>query len=148
MEAALSPVKYALFQYLGFLLLLAVNPTISSHLSPTSSAKIGALGGTLLALLYFVLLLKVTDSKTEEPTGESLAFLLTALVKEMAYSGLAAAIGAVGYGLPQYHYLSVVSTAGVLGPVVFLIVMFGLLGSVLCVAWFCRSIRDWHARIF
>ncbi|CAA7269529.1 unnamed protein product [Cyclocybe aegerita] len=133
-EAALSPAKYSLFQFLGSAFIQWFGHPNS--VAPSTSAKIGAFGGTTLILLYFALLLK--PRSTVHEADESLDFhsvlsCLIVLLKEMVYSVLAAIIGSLACGLQGQMHFHV--AAGYLGPVLFLAVLFGSLAITIGVAW-------------
>ncbi|KAJ3515133.1 hypothetical protein NLJ89_g1947 [Agrocybe chaxingu] len=144
-EAALSPVKYSLFQLLGSAFIQWLGH--ANSVAPSTSVKIGAFGGTMLILLYFALLLK-PQATLHEP-DESLDFhsvlpYLVVLLKEMAYSVLAAIIGSLACGLHEQIHFHV--AAGCLGPVLFLAILFGSLAVTIGVAWSGGKCKYWFNR--
>ncbi|KAF8808634.1 hypothetical protein BYT27DRAFT_7188599 [Phlegmacium glaucopus] len=144
-EAASSPAKYSTFQLLGCKALqrfgcLDISTTLST------SARIGAIGGTVLTLIYFALLFARKDQiRTESTTILSFSTYAILLSKEMTYSAVAAIIGAVAKGLYSPHTLSTHAIAGVLGPILFLLLLFGGLGLVVSFVWMIEKFRDWYS---
>ncbi|KIM40650.1 hypothetical protein M413DRAFT_446072 [Hebeloma cylindrosporum] len=132
-EISLSPAKYSLFQILGFKFFEKIENAATPPfcLSLKSAAIVGVLGGTLLSLLYLLLLLKRHHLATDELDVISYYSYIQALCKEIAYSGLAGVIGASAIGRCSAHELSYFAISGILGPILFLVLMFGVVGLVI-----------------
>lgn len=111
-----------------------------------SSARIGAVGGTILTLVYFALLFARKDQiRNESTTILSFSSYALLLSKEMTYSAVAAIIGAVAKGLYSPHTLSTHAIAGILGPILFLLLLFGGLGLVISFIWTIEKFKDWYS---
>lgn len=143
-EAASSPAKYSTFQLLGCKALQGFGCLGTTTFF--SSACVGAVGGTILTLLYFALLLTRKDQiHAESTTILSFSSYALLLSKEMTYSAVAAIIGAGTKGLYSPHALSTHVLAGVLGPLLFLFLLFGGLGLVILVVWMTEKFKDWYS---
>ncbi|KAF9533964.1 hypothetical protein CPB83DRAFT_831767 [Crepidotus variabilis] len=144
LEAAVSPAKYAVFLYIGAALL----ENTRSCSSPSSSLiiKIGALGGMVLALLYFTLLLRNQKTNFISTSGpESISPYTICLCKEVVYSTLAALIGCWGYGLSAENEVQCFILSGAIGPMIFAAVGFALLVTLLSAVRGIEKIQDWCA---
>ena len=144
-EAASSPAKYSTFQFLGCKAMQHFGCfTISTTLF--SSACVGAVGGTVLTLVYFALLLARKDQIHIENTAilsfSSYALLLS---KEMTFSAIAAIIGTLAKGMYSPHTVSAHVIAGVLGPIISLLLLFGGLGLVILFVWMIEKFRNWYS---
>ena len=137
-EAASSPVKYALFQYCGHSVLGSVGIAFRPA-SSTSPVKIGAFGGVILTFFYFALLLRKRRSTRLFYEDSIIANLL----KEIIYSVLAAFIGVTGCG--SKHEMTFCMLSGALGPIVAAVFIIALLGLVVGVIWCVERFRDWRA---
>ncbi|KAF8150102.1 hypothetical protein B0H34DRAFT_175344 [Crassisporium funariophilum] len=144
-EAAISPAKYSIFQVLGCKSLQAIgHPGISMTIS--SSARVGAVGGATLALLYFAMLFARKDGIwTENAKSRSYSSYGLLLIKEMAYSGLSAAIGALSSGLNDQRDILLHIIAGFLGTLLFLCLMIVALGLIIWIAWVTEKSKDWYS---
>jgi len=136
-EISLSPAKYSMFQILGFKFFETIEgaATPPCYLSLKSAAIVGALGGTLLSFLYLVLLFRTRHLACEELEITSYFSYIQVLCKEIAYSGLAGVIGASAVGRCSAHELSYFAMSGILGPILFLVLMFGVVGVAIGVVW-------------
>ncbi|KDR68585.1 hypothetical protein GALMADRAFT_231233 [Galerina marginata CBS 339.88] len=132
-EAIISPAKYALFQILGYHFLLAAHQLDATPpLSSFSAAKVGAFGGTALGLFYvFMLFKRRNPPRNDVPYLEPHAFSM--LCKEMACSAVASIIGAYADGFHDHCVLFFLTISGFLGPFIFLVILFGVLGLVIAV---------------
>lgn len=145
-EAASSPAKYSTFQLLGYKALQNFGYLGTESISFLSSACVGAVGGTVLALLYFALLLARKDQiRTESTAILSFSSYAILLSKEMTYSAVAAIIGAVAKGLYSPHTVWSYAVAGILGPILFLFLLFGGLGLVVSFIWIIEKFKDWYS---
>lgn len=145
-EAASSPAKYSTFQLLGYKALQKLGCLGTESISSLSSACVGAVGGTVLALLYFALLLARKDQiRTESAAILSFSSYALLLSKEMTYSAVAAIIGAVAKGLYSPHTVWSYAVAGILGPVLFLFLLFGGLGLIMSFVWIIEKFKDWYS---
>ena len=145
-EAASSPAKYSTFQLLGYKALHVFGYLGGASTTFLSSACVGAVGGTVLTLLYFALLLARKDQIQCENTAIlSLSSYALLLSKEMTYSAIAAIIGAGAKGLYNPRTLSTHVIAGVLGPILFLLLLFGGLGFAILFIWMIERFRDWYS---
>ena len=145
-EAASSPAKYSTFQLLGYKALQKFGYLGSESISSLSSACVGAVGGTVLALLYFALLLARKDQiRAESAANLSFSSYVLLLSKEMTYSAVAAIIGAVAKGLYSPHTVWSCALAGILGPILFLFLLFGGLGLVVLFIWIIEKFKDWYS---
>ncbi|KAF9556037.1 hypothetical protein CPC08DRAFT_108055 [Agrocybe pediades] len=166
-EAILSPVKYCLFQVLGTqMILLILGETHHAHsvvhkvaTSLAEPARIGAVGGIGLAIFYLSQIMlqsrqwhrspaEPLDDPLLLPNSDSnLTVTLSAapwiLIKETVYSAVASLIGAYVVGRTEFRDRMLLSIAGALGPIVFLVLMFGLLGILIGVAWALRRLMRW-----
>ena len=145
-EAASSPAKYSSFQLLGYKALQKFGYLGTASISSLSSACVGAVGGTVLALLYFALLLARKDQiRTESAAILSFSSYALLLSKEMTYSAIAAIIGAWAKGLYSSHTVWSHVVAGILGPILFLFLLFGGLGFGLSFVCIIEKFRDWYS---
>jgi len=138
-EAALSPAKYAIFHYFGYLFIATTGLT---HPPESSAVKIGAFGGSILTLVYFSLLWRKSNTTLHESTGSTVIYAAD-LFKEVIYSVCAAVFGVMGCG--QKDDLSFFVLAGALGPAVFLVVVLVFLGIGISTAWCIKRLRYWYA---
>ena len=145
-EAASSPAKYSTFQLLGYKALQKFGYLGTGSISFLSSACVGAVGGTVLALLYFALLLARKDQiRTESTAILSFSSYALLLSKEMTYSAVAAIIGSWAKGLYSPHTVWSHIVAGFLGPILFLFLLFGGLGLIMSFVWITEKIKDWYS---
>lgn len=142
-EISLSPAKYSIFQILGFKFFETIERagTPPFYLSLKSAAIVGALGGTLLSFLYLALLFRTRHLSPDELNTTSYLSYIQVLCKEIAYSGLAGVIGASAIGRCSTHELSYFAISGILGPILFLVLMFGLVGLAIGVVWGIERVR-------
>jgi len=142
-EISLSPAKYSIFQVLGFKFFERIERagTPPLYLSLKSAAIVGALGGTLLSFLYLVLLFRRRHLASDELNITSCFSYIQVLCKEIAYSGLAGIIGASAIGRSSAHELGYFAISGILGPVLFLVLMFGVVGMVIGVVWVIERVK-------
>ena len=118
---------------------------MSTSSSLSSSACVGAVGGTVLTLVYFALLLaRRNQNHTDNTAILSFSSYVLLLSKEMTYSAVAAVIGTGANRLYSPHTLSIHVIAGVLGPVLFLLLLFGGLGLVILFARMIEKLKDWY----
>jgi hypothetical protein len=145
-EAASSPAKYSTFQLLGYKALQKFGCLGTTSISSLSSACVGAVGGTVLALLYFALLLARKDQiRTENAAILSFSSYALLLSKEMTYSAVAAIIGTMAKGMYSPHTVWSHVVAGILGPILFLFLLFGGLGLVMSFVWITEKLKDWYS---
>ena len=142
-EISLSPAKYSIFQILGFKFFETIERTgiPPFHLSLRSAATVGALGGTLLCLPYLALLFRRRHLASDELKITSYFSYIQVLCKEIAYSGLAGVIGASAIGRSSAHELGYFAISGILGPVLFLVLMFGVVGMAIGVVWAIERVK-------
>lgn len=151
LEAALSPVKYALFQVLGtcFLQLAGCPHAPKSY---AIAAKTGAFGGITVAIFYFLLVITRNPGLPSEPDDEQALgaernyHSLWILLHEMIYSALASAVGSVAYSWSGAYRieLGIHAFAGSAGPILCLILFISLVGFVWCVLWSQKKFMDWY----
>jgi hypothetical protein len=141
-EILLSPAKYSIFQILGFKFFETIEraDTLPCYLSLKSAAIVGALGGTLLSFLYLVLLFRRRHLSSDELNTTYFSYIQV-LCKEIAYSGLAGVIGASAIGRCSAQELSYFAISGILGPILFLVLMFGVVGLVIGVVWGIERVK-------
>ncbi|KAF8972241.1 hypothetical protein BDZ97DRAFT_1783876 [Flammula alnicola] len=146
-EASASPAKYAIFQVLGFKFIQATGQfDIPLCLSGSfgSSAKVGAFGGAVLTLLYLGLLLRRRHLPQEDGSSfSSFSSFVLVLGKEIVYSVLAAIIGASIAGRNSHHELFCFTLAGVLGPIIALMIMVGILALIIGAVWSTGKFKNW-----
>ncbi|KAF9473902.1 hypothetical protein BDN70DRAFT_885400 [Pholiota conissans] len=150
-EALASPVKYAIFEVLGYEFIRAMAPFCVSSCVPgslASSASIGALGGGVLTAVHLSLSLKRLPALRDDSSNLYILAksLFQALWKESVFSLFAALIGAAMSGITSSHGLSCAAAAGVFGPSLALAVMFGVLGVIIAVAWSRERLKDFFSR--
>ncbi|KAF8170437.1 hypothetical protein BJ912DRAFT_137966 [Pholiota molesta] len=146
-EILASPVKYAIFEVLGYEFIRGFG--ISSRVSGSlrSSAIIGALGGGVLTMVHLALSFKYHNTREDYSTLRSLSTsLLQALWKETIFSLFAAIIGATLSGVNSSDDLRYTAVAGVVGPILALAVMFGILGVIIGVVWSVERLRGFVSR--
>lgn len=151
-ESALAPAKYALFQLLGAAVLQV--PGYSRSPSYTISAKIGAFGGIIVTIFYLMLVLtgNIPDSSTtasEDDVNElrNPGQSVVVLVHEMLYSTFASIIGCMAYTMAGPHPVDLPMHAfsGCVGPVMFLLSLFVIVGTTWCIAKAQKRALDWYA---
>jgi len=133
--------KYCLFQILGsqFILWTSGPSLLPVDSSTAEFASIGALGGTGLAVFYLLLIIIQRNRFPEDLSSlGTLSAGSSILLKETVYSAVASIIGAYMRGRTEYHDQLMIGIAGALGPVVFLVLMFGSLGIIIAFAWSSR----------
>jgi hypothetical protein len=125
---------------------------MSQSVSPKAiSAKVGCLGGTVLTILYLVLLLARTTHHTSKeddtPDMSNWRRSVTVVLDEMFYSTVASGLGAVVYLMtsspPPVDPLAQM-VAGALGPLLLVLVFL----SLMLVAWVLVRLynlfMDWY----
>jgi hypothetical protein len=140
-EAASSPVKYALFQSCGHAFINSIGIPFSPA-SLTSPLKIGGVGGVILALFYFALLLR-QKSKIRLYNEDSMVSYVVNLLQEIMYSAIGGFLGAIGCGRTEEMTVSMV--AGALGPIVATMAIISFLGLLVAIVWCVEKFRDWRA---
>ncbi|PPQ92574.1 hypothetical protein CVT25_007266 [Psilocybe cyanescens] len=137
-ETVLSPAKYALFQFLGYKLIEITCPV--SNFSSTTSIKVGAWGGAALTLVHISVILLCRKYPHNGVANYQM------LCKEMICSAAGSIIGALYSGLNNRQALSTFAIAGFFGPVVFLVILFGILGLAIVVGWTVERVKVWWKR--
>lgn len=136
MEAAISPAKYALFQVLGFYFIRATGHLdVPSNFCAAYAAKIGCCAGIALGAFYLSLLCRRGHFRLQDVSDLGPLAAFSNLCKEMAYTAIASVIGASVHGLDDRAGLFFLAASGILGPAVFLMILFGVLGMAIAIAW-------------
>ncbi|TFK27455.1 hypothetical protein FA15DRAFT_635582 [Coprinopsis marcescibilis] len=147
LEAAFSPAKYAIFSTFGSLL-LSFSGVL--HSRTTLSAKVGCIGGTVLTIVYMVLLLSRTegdkgDGKNGKETPQTTRQTASIVMDEIFYSAFASGIGSVVCIMTSHPVDSFSQmVAGALGPPLVALmcgVCLGVLFVALNLYW---RISDWY----
>lgn len=137
---------------LGTAFLRLVNASTTQ--SFTTSAKIGAYGGTLVTILYIFLIL--TRSSTSPPKASnpqndtalrSLRQSVEVFVDETAYSIVASLVGCIAYGKTGTCQvdLLVQTLAGGAGPLLFLVMLAFSVGFIWSTLRVYKRTLDWYA---
>ncbi|KAF9001580.1 hypothetical protein BDQ17DRAFT_1358456 [Cyathus striatus] len=140
-EAALSPAKYAIFQIVGYYFFRAagyVDPAITA----LSTAKVGFIGGSVLAILYLILLLSSGRNREDDSKLETAGEQIRLLGQEMIFSTIAALIGGLVVVDNAKQHLSILVRAGMSGPVLSLVLLCVVLGIILAAIRVVRELQD------
>ncbi|KAF8910524.1 hypothetical protein CPB84DRAFT_1223246 [Gymnopilus junonius] len=141
-EAVISPAKYALFQVLGFHFIRATGRLdVPYSITAAYAAKVGCFAGIALGAFYISLLARQRHSRSQDISNLGTSAAFSNLCKEMAYTVIASVIGASLHGLDDPAGLFFLATSGVLGPAVFLMILFGVLGIVIAITWCYGSLK-------
>lgn len=143
-ETVLSPTKYAIFQAIGCALLRQLD-MFGSNISLSAFMGVGARGGVCLILVFMYLFFVGVErhrvhSKRFPCSVPRPNSPLCIILKEIAWSGVAAFLGALPYRRESKEFAALFA-AGVIGPLpsMFLIVVLGVVVTIIKDArWYIR----------